>query len=367
MLKTTCKIFLLNVVCWFFILNTCQANHVIGADISYNYVSPNQYLVKVRFFRDCASIPAPVTLSVCYQSSGCAYSGNLLLIVTGSGIELPPCPYIAPTVSTCQGGTGYGVEKYQYEGLLILPFSCDDWILNYTAPGLPGGFQNPLIPNFLVTTKIDNVNFPVNSSREFINLPVFSFCVAQPANESFSATDADGDSLVYELVPASVDSMFCPSQAMTPFPGNNMELPLSSVPWYIDPLAGWTYYIPSMIQVGSITVKVSEFRMGQLINESLFSHQLNSIGLCIISGIQNLQKTKFIIFPSTVNNFLTVETGTTGIIKIISTKGELVYKTEISNSAPDKLQVDVSFLSQGVYHVIFQNNSAVEGKTFVKF
>src|SRR5688572_10412022 len=129
------------------------AGHILGTDISYSYVSPNNYLVTLRWYRDCQGIFAPSTLMACYSSVSASVNNTITLTQNVSaGYYLPNFPYIPPYTSTCNGGSGFGIELVVYQAQLTLPGPASDWILSYSSfPQNIGIGQNFMY----VSTKID--------------------------------------------------------------------------------------------------------------------------------------------------------------------------------------------------------------------
>src|SRR5436190_5458942 len=115
------------------------ADHVAGGTFYYEGIpgSPNLYHVTLKLYRDCSGIPyeIPVTVNIS-STSGCGpdFNGSLSLQPgTGAGNEVitsafPPC-----SLTTCAGGTGYGIEEWVYSDTLFIYTSCPDWNVNYTT------------------------------------------------------------------------------------------------------------------------------------------------------------------------------------------------------------------------------------------
>lgn len=259
-------------------------SHAVGADVTYTYVGPNQYLVTVRFYRDCAGITASTSVTVGYESS-CFTGGSVTLNqVPGTGLEIPPSPCLPSVTSTCNGGSGYGVQEYIYQGLVTLAGPCADWTFSFTMCCRNAQITTVVDPDFYnlyVESTLDNFNFPTNSSPVFANIPVTQFCVGNQFYYNQIATDIDGDSLVFSLVDA-LDA------AGTPLPYQAGYGPLqpiaSSTPITIDPNTGTISFTPSMIQVGVIAVLCEEFRNGVKIGEVRRDIQMNVVGGCIGSA-----------------------------------------------------------------------------------
>ncbi|HNP50144.1 MAG TPA: hypothetical protein PKL85_14965, partial [Bacteroidia bacterium] len=102
-----------------------KASHAMGADITYEYVGPNQYLVTMSFYRDCSGIPAPAFMDIQLNSSCFPTSTvNLNPLPTSPTQISPVCPTEA---STCNGGLYTGIEEWIYQGVVTLPGPCADW------------------------------------------------------------------------------------------------------------------------------------------------------------------------------------------------------------------------------------------------
>jgi gliding motility-associated-like protein len=256
-------------------------SHSVGADVTYTYVGPNQYLITVRFYRDCAGITASTSITVNYTSS-CFPGGFLTLnLLPGSGTQIPPSPCLPTVVSSCNGGTGYGVEEYIYTGLVTLGGPCADWTFSFDMCCRNAQIStvvNPDSYDLYVETTLDNINFPINSSPVFANIPVTQFCVGNQFFYNQIATDADGDSLVFSLAPANGG----PGTPLPYQPGYGPLQPIaSSTPITIDPVTGTISFTPSMIQVGVIAVICEEFRNGIKIGQVKRDIQMNVVGGCI--------------------------------------------------------------------------------------
>lgn len=258
-----------------------NASHAVAADITYLYVGPNQFLLTLRLYRDCAGITAPTTASIQYTSSCYTGSSITLTKLPGSGQQIPPSPCIPPVVTACNGGPGYGVEEHIYQGVVTLPGPCVDWTFSYNLccrNNQIGTLVGPAGFNLHVATTLDNFNFPTNSSPSFANIPVTQFCLNNQFFYSQMATDIDGDSLVYSLTPSLTNA----TTPVTYAAGYSFQNPLaSSTPFTIDPQSGIISFTPSLLQVGVMAVKVDEYRNGVKIGYILRDMQMNVVSNCI--------------------------------------------------------------------------------------
>ena len=121
---------LLRIVCLLLLLfevKDARSNHIAGAELTYEYTgNPNEYLVSVKFYRDCNGIPAPNSVYICLESIALGISTNYIAPLITSTIPQPdPC---APILNYCQGVPGE-MEVYYYEVLITVPLPSNDWTL----------------------------------------------------------------------------------------------------------------------------------------------------------------------------------------------------------------------------------------------
>ena len=177
-----------------------NASHVMGADLTYACIGPNQYRVTVRAYRDCSGVNMLSSFSISYSSASCGASGSFVASLQSSADVTPLCP---TQTSRCSGGnSAVGVELYTYQGTLTLPSGCSDWILSTSTccrNGIITNISNPDINDFSITARLNNTLSPCNSSPSFASSPAPFTCVNQPVVFQQLATDPDGDQLVYSL------------------------------------------------------------------------------------------------------------------------------------------------------------------------
>lgn len=270
-------------------IQPARASHIVGMDLIWTYTgTPNQFNVKLKFYRDCNGIPAPSgQVSICYSSASCGLNGNATLLELppfGFQIPIPPC-IPNPGATTCNGGSAYGIEEHVYEGTVTLPQACNDWIFSY-YDCCRNGIINTIQPNGIsMTAKLDNFNYPTDNSPEFTNYPVTQFCVNNQFYYDQGATDADGDSLAFFLV-APEDGGGCPP---APYPvtyiaGFSDTVPFNSLNGVsIDNLTGIVSFTPTVQQVGVMAVLVKEYRNGIEIGYVRRDIQINITAACVVN------------------------------------------------------------------------------------
>ena len=115
-LKSFCILLLFLIVS-----NEAKATHAMGADLTYECIGPNQYRVRLSFYRDCAGISPGTTQTLNYQSANCAQNFNITLnLLPGYPVEVSPlCPAQLAN-SRCNGGTQPGIQQWIYEAVATL-------------------------------------------------------------------------------------------------------------------------------------------------------------------------------------------------------------------------------------------------------
>ena len=84
--------------------NEAFASHAQSADITYQCLGGNQYQISLSFYRDCAGVAAPATVTVNLSSATCGENYNLTLNpIPGTGIDVSPI--CAAFNTECSGGT----------------------------------------------------------------------------------------------------------------------------------------------------------------------------------------------------------------------------------------------------------------------
>jgi len=335
-----------------------SGSHIPGAFISYSSAGSNQYEINVTLYRDCSGILLPDSVIICVSSVQSNFNDSIRIGTNGNSIILPDFPLLPPQTSSCFGGSGHGISKSVYSGIINLPIVSDDWVVSFTSPIHPnfGTIPNPFELSMNIYTRIDNLNYPNNNSIVTGADPDFLYCIAQDAWEDLSITDPDGDSLYFTLVPTLVDSSICPPQPY--FYGSQYYSPVSSsVPYYIDPENGWIHFIPNMVQVGYLSIKINEYRNGNLINETTLSFIQSVVIGCTSAGIMESDFSNIQIFPNPTNELVHINTGIYNCdcrLQIINSIGEIIYS---SGSIPDLL--DLTHVTSGIYsiHIFGKNKS----------
>src|SRR6185295_12820038 len=240
-----------------------SATHIVGGEMIYACLGNDQYQVTLKVFRDCFNGAAP------FDNPASVFvfdaNGNQ---VTCLSLTLPgsdtldndpgnPCLIIPP---------GICVEEADYSGTVTLSPSPGGYTLVYQRCCRNSIIVNLFDPSNTGATDVafipDTSLAVCNSSPYFNNFPPTLICVDQPFTFDHSATDPDGDELVYALCAPFVgaDALFPEPMCNLnpapppPYPLVQYNLPYSATdpmggnpPMAIDPATGLLTVTPGTI------------------------------------------------------------------------------------------------------------------------
>ncbi|MCB0396590.1 MAG: gliding motility-associated C-terminal domain-containing protein [Flavobacteriales bacterium] len=264
------------------------ATHIIGGEMNYKCLGGNLYEVHLKVYRDCYNgdpdfdDPAAVGIFDANNNLVTTLYLNFLgkQLLDPSINQKDPCVVIPANVC---------VEATEYIGQANLPpqtggyqFSyqrcCrNQTIVNLTNPGDVGASYTALVPGPELAT--------CNSNPEFTEWPPIFVCQNMDIGFDHSATDADGDSIVYKLCWPfdGASSNFPQPQPPNSPPYNNvpwkapfdMNDPLGGTPLSIDPVTGWLTGTPNQLGQYVVGVCAEEYRNGILISTTKRDFQFN--------------------------------------------------------------------------------------------
>lgn len=138
-----------------------QSKAVVGAELSYQYVNQNEYLLVLLVYRLCSD-PAPAnSQTLNYNSINCGSSGSITINLDASyevsGISSDLYPQ-----SSCNGGTHLGMEVFVYTDTLTFPQTCTNWIVDWT-----GCCRSPSITNLSTVGSPIYVEAGINSTGAY--------------------------------------------------------------------------------------------------------------------------------------------------------------------------------------------------------
>ena len=230
---------------------------IAGGHISYQALGNNQYLVTYNMIRDCSGSMAPLNLPLNVNSNSCSYSQTFTLLPVPSNPGL--INLCASQPNTCNGGTSFGAQVWEYNTVVTLPSQCIDWIFSVEDSSRADSITT-IQPgqNFYVEAALNNVGQD-NSSPSFSIYDISVGCINQLSFYSQGAIDIDGDSLVFSFVNLRSNNN-TPVIYNSGFTGMN---PLTSnPPASIDPATGNITLNSSIQEFAEIGVRVEEYRNG---------------------------------------------------------------------------------------------------------
>lgn len=277
LLATVCT-----VIAIFSVSQDVKASHALGAELTYECLGNDEYKLRLTFYYDCQSSFANIGHDVRISSScfNTTTTLNLLPPVTpGPPFDQFLDEYEIPIyceASNCTNGSLPGIREYVYEGTVTLP-PCDDYMMVYAENARSAAIQtlvNPDNDSIRVEAFLNNQFAPCNSSPQF-DVPARGIiCLNQLNSMIHTATDFDGDLLVYSLY--------------TPLVGPNMNVTYQTGYSFNDPInnSGFNFsngildITPTEQAVTVIGVLVEEYRDGVLIGSVMRDFQVTVVDQC---------------------------------------------------------------------------------------
>lgn len=276
-----------------FFSSSCYATHIVGGELTYSCLGNNLYELRLVVYRDCyngnpgAYFDNPAYVGV-YNASGdlvgeldmpwLMVDDTLSPTLSGECLVAPPdvCVHTSFYLDTIE--------------LQPIPGGYELYYQRCCRNGTINNIISPLTTGATFGVSISQTAMlECNSSAQFNNWPPILICVNEPVDFDHSATDIDGDSLVYSLCtpldgatqlvpyptpPQQTDPM--PVVWQPPYNSNNM---LGGVPLSIDPSTGFLTGIPNTVGQFVVGVCVEEYRNGELISTTRRDFQYN-VGVC---------------------------------------------------------------------------------------
>jgi gliding motility-associated-like protein len=276
---------------------TAKATHIVGGEIRYECLGNDEYRISLQVYRDCGPT----------NTNNTQFDMN------------------APLAIYTSSGTLVGVEMIQYPGSITVPVVISNpcltsppsiciegalYVTTVTLPPIGGGYdlvyqrccRNPSTINIVqpgsfgatYTTHIPGPADAVcNNSAYFSNYPPLVLCSGEDFEFDHSATDVDGDSLVYALAtpytggnqqnPAPNPPTAPPFAYVNWAAGYSANAPLGANPALtIDSQTGVMACTPSALGIFVYAVCAKEYRNGVLINESCRDFQV-TVTNCVVN------------------------------------------------------------------------------------
>ena len=287
-----------------------MATHLVGGELYYTHLGGNDYRITLKVYRDCDYVNGNVNGTDFDDEvyigvwDGTAGIDDIIVIpkVSSNVSVIPvvlsnPCGTPPPTlcVDECVYSTVVNLPPDEYGWDLIWQRCCR----NPTTTNLQ--MVNTFAPGATLLSHIpgisDGPGAHENSAPVFEQLPPVAVCANFEFIWDHSATDADGDELVYSFCAPSngggpdgngnnFDSPIPNPPALPPYQdvpyvnGFSATYPITSDPELaIDPATGLITGTPTAPGQYAIGICVSEYRNGVLLNTTTRDFQFN-ITLC---------------------------------------------------------------------------------------
>lgn len=269
--------------------NLLHATHIVGGEITYTCLGNDSFEIRLTVYRDCYNgVPwfdDPAYIGI--------YDVNWKLVnklsvswdaTTHDTLPVTldnPC-FIAPP-DVC-------VNRSTYKAITRLPFISGGYTFVYQRC-----CRNKLIRNLpdplntgisIIATITEKTLKECNSSAVYNKWPPVAICVHQPIDFDHSATDPDGDSLVYRIcTPLNGPDSLNP-QPNPPLPNKIIEVKwndppynlsnlLGGEPLTINPDNGFITGVPNTIGNFVVGVCVDEYRNDSIISTTRRDFQYN--------------------------------------------------------------------------------------------
>ena len=280
-----------------------DAWHLVGGEMYYECLGNNQYKIYMKVYRDCSNSngqaagydnPAPFSV---FDGNG-----NQVAINGGSNTVYVPIDIGPNNIPVTTGNpcvippSGLCVEEATYETTITLPYNPNGYHISYQRCCRNSSITNIFNPNSYGGTFTifisDLAQTSCNNSPKFNNFPPIVICTNQPLDVDHSASDIEGDSLVYSFC-----APFTGFQQGNPGPGPATPPPYSTVPFIppltasnplggnpvitINPQTGFITGIPTVTGQYVVGVCVEEYRNGVLLSTLRRDFQFNATACAV--------------------------------------------------------------------------------------
>ena len=283
------RIFLLLVCALSLFHFQAKSAHIVGGELNYIHLGGNQYAVTLVVYRDCfsggAAFDDPAQIGI-FNSSG--------TLIQNLAASLDSVVQLESTInSSCVSApTNVCTEVGYYTEIVTLPPIAGGYTLAYQRCCRNAVVQNIETPGDVGATFVATIpgteSQPQNSNPIWNQLPPLYICAGLPFVFDQSATDLDGDVLVYSLCTpndgADVNDPQ-PNPPSTPPYGNvTWSSPFSladllggPAPFTIDPVTGQITGTPGSQGTFLVGMCVQEFRNGVLLGETTREFQVSIV------------------------------------------------------------------------------------------
>ncbi|MEY4969283.1 MAG: hypothetical protein RLZZ261_1054 [Bacteroidota bacterium] len=241
-----------------------KASHIIGGDIQYKYVGdssgvPNQYRIKLVIYREATGITLGASQIVTVASASCGTTQNITV-----NLAVPEFSAALYGAYDCipQSSAVFSPMVNIYTGFVILSQQCPDYKFSWTQccrpPGITGITGSAGV-GFYFEAELNNT-LGYNSSPAFLSRPISYICIGGYINYLQNATEPNGDSLQYELIPARDNG---PNASVPYAAGYTFTQPIHTAPigpFTLNQQTGNISFVANTAETSVIAIRVNEYR-----------------------------------------------------------------------------------------------------------
>lgn len=263
-----------------------KAAHIVGGEIYYQCTSGNSYDITLKVYRDCFGGGAS------FDDPGRVYVFDVNDSIVATLLATPSITNLNPQINNpcLVAPPNVCVEEAIYLYSTTLPPSAGGYYLVYQRCCRNGTIANLTAPGTQGATYFERIPDPglaqCNGSPVFNNFPPIVVCANDPLIFDHSATDPDGDSLVYKFCdpyvgasqanPLPIPASDPPYNKVTWDPGYSAANPVDANPNFtIDPQSGLLTGTPTQLGQYVVGVCADEYRNGVLIGTHQRDFQFN--------------------------------------------------------------------------------------------
>ena len=253
---------------------SAKASHAVGGDIRFVQTGSNSYNVTMRLFRYCTGAGLGTSYNIQVRDQVTCTGSSTVTVTRVNQFNIP-------FGDDCYTPPGLCVEQHEYTGTITsLPNNPNGYIATWSLccrnaiDNLTGGSLG------LYTKIPDPALTSGNSTPTFVDYPRDGyFCINEEKCIDFTCTDPDGDSLTYELVNPINTFTGCSPNFSTWSPTFNLAniLGPGSTCYIPDINSGCVRARPAQLGIFVISVKVSEYRNGVKIGETVRDIQYSAL------------------------------------------------------------------------------------------
>lgn len=271
-----------------------------------------------------------------------------LYVQSGMGIERDTMMFgnlIVPGTAT-QLSNNITLWKYSYQyafgGNGMYQFYYPDSFRISSISNIQNSESEIILP---LLTLILNPYIGSNSSPSFLKNQTEIYRSGNIIIHEPMAFDAEGDSLVFSLAPATSSNYTFPMGISINSQTGKVEIPYSS-------------------NIYAINIRVDEFRNGVRVSSTNREMLIDGNALTDIS--ENVEHKEMEIFPNPVLNYAKIKFETSRYNSdyyIVDSSGRIIFKGNINDN---EITIDLSGLSQGIYSIVCYGENTLYRRQFIK-